>query len=139
MKSFIDIFSSLLNRKALLLILLLALKGLDIRSQNYLNDIKIAFKQGDAEAMSKYFDKTVDITFSEETNTYSKKHAEQILSNFFAKIEPQDYTQRSGDSRYNDSKYSIGKLKSSKGEYKVYLFFINRNGSSYLKELRFEK
>lgn len=139
MKSFIDIFSSLLNRKALLLILLLALKGLDIRSQNYLNDIRIAFKQGDAEAMSKYFDKTVDITFSEETNTYSKKHAEQILSNFFAKIEPQDYTQRSGDSRYNDSKYSIGKLKSSKGEYKVYLFFINRNGSSYLKELRFEK
>lgn len=139
MKSFIDIFSSLLNRKALLLILLLALKGLDIRSQNYLNDIRIAFKQGDAEAMSKYFDKTVDITFSEETNTYSKKHAEQILSNFFAKIEPQDYTQRSGDSRYNDSKYSIGKLKSSKGEYKVYLFFINLNGSSYLKELRFEK
>ena len=89
--------------------------------------------------MSVYFDQTIDLTFSEETNSYSKKHAEQILNKFFAKIEPRDFTQRSGDSRYNKSKYSIGVLKSSKGDYKVYMFFVNRGGNSYLRELRFEK
>lgn len=108
-------------------------------AQDYFRNITQAFKEGDAKAMSLYFDQNVDLTFSEETNTYSKKHAEQILNKFFAKIEPRDFTQRSGDSKYNKSKYSIGILKSSKGDYKVYMFFINRGGTSFLKELRFEK
>jgi hypothetical protein len=115
------------------------MSGLGVYAQVYFNNIAQAFKQGDAKALSAYFDQTVDLTFSEETNTYSKKHAEQILHKFFAKIEPQDFTQRSGDSKYNKSKYSIGILKSSKGTYKVYLFFIYRGEKGYLRELRFEK
>lgn len=124
----------------ILLFILFFIKGpICVFGQDYIKTITIAFQKGDAKAMSAYFDKTVDLTFSEETNTYSKKHAEQVLSKFFAKIEPNDFTQRSGDSKYNNSKYSIGILKSSKGEYKVYMFFIHRNDMNYLKELRFEK
>lgn len=109
-------------------------------SQDYLKTISIAFREGNAQKVSAYFDKTVDLTFSDETNSYSKKQAEQILHKFFSKIEPKEFTnQRVGDSKYNNTRFCIGTLYSSKGDYKVYMFFLNRNGNYYLKELRFEK
>jgi len=116
------------------------LQQLIVYSQDYLKGIAAAFREGDAVALSVFFDKTVDLTFSDETNSYSKKQAEQILHKFFTKIEPKDFTnQRVGDSKYNNTRFCIGTLFSSRGDYKVYMFFLNRNGNYYLKELRFEK
>ena len=122
------------------MVLLLLLQQLIVYSQDYLKGIAAAFREGDAVALSVFFDKTVDLTFSDETNSYSKKQAEQILHKFFTKIEPKDFTnQRVGDSKYNNTRFCIGTLFSSRGDYKVYMFFLNRNGNYYLKELRFEK
>ena len=90
--------------------------------------------------MSVYFDNSIDLTFSDETNTYSKKQAEIILQKFFSKVEPKSFnSKRSGESKYNNSKFSIGFLSTSNGEYKVYIFFIQKGKNYYIKEMRFEK
>lgn len=108
--------------------------------QEYLKQITQGFRSGNAATVAQYFDKTVDLSFSDETNSYSRKQAEQILQKFFTKIEPREFrNQRIGDSKYNNTRFCIGTLSSSKGDYKVYMFFLNRNGSYYLKELRFER
>jgi hypothetical protein len=39
----------------------------------------------------------------------------------------------------NNTRFSIGKLYTSGGEYRVYMFFVYKSGQYYLKELRFEK
>lgn len=140
MRSLIKIFSSLLCRKFLLLGCLLVTIHSGSYSQEYLKNISNALNQGDASAVSAYFDKTVDITFSEESNTYSKKQAEIILQKFFSKVEPKQFQKfKSGDSKYNNTYYSIGRLSTSNGDYKIYLFFLQKKGIYYLKEMRFEK
>jgi len=109
-------------------------------SQESLKNISTSFKQGNAKTMSAYFDAFIDLTFSDETNTYSKKQAELILQKFFSKVEPTNFeSKRSGNSKYNNTKFSIGSLSTSNGEYKVYMFFIQKNNIYYLKEIRFEK
>lgn len=97
-------------------------------------------KQGDVESIAVFFDNSIDLTFSDKTNTYSKKQAVVIIQNFFNKIEPKDYiAQQRGKSQSTNTKFNIGTLYTSNGIYKVYMLFIIKKGYYYLKELRFEK
>lgn len=109
-------------------------------SQEYLNGVINALKQGDTKLLSTYFDSELDLTFSEKTNTYSKRQATMIIERFFSKEGPKNYVKvQQGTSNSNNTKFSIGKLYTSNGEFKVYMFFIFKNGKYLLKELRFEK
>lgn len=111
-----------------------------ISAQAFIVNISNGLKEGKAEAISTYFDNTIDLSFSDVTNTYSKKQAEVVLQRFLSKIEPKSYlNNQKGNSAYNNSKFCIGTLATSNGNYKVYMFFILRKDTYYLKELRFEK
>lgn len=140
MKLHVKIFSEVLFRKIFLTVSLLVLLHLNSLAQDYLNRITFAMKQGDVESMVTYFDNSIDLTFSDKTNTYSKKQAEVIIQNFFNKIEPKDYIAlQRGKSQSTNTKFNIGTLYTSNGIYKVYMLFIIKKGYYYLKELRFEK
>ncbi|HPI53413.1 MAG TPA: DUF4783 domain-containing protein [Chitinophagaceae bacterium] len=111
-----------------------------ISAQAFIVNISNGLKEGKAETISTYFDNTIDLSFSDVTNTYSKKQAEVVLQRFLSKIEPKSYlNNQKGNSAYNNSKFCIGTLATSNGNYKVYMFFILRKDIYYLKELRFEK
>ena len=90
--------------------------------------------------MSAYFDKQIDLTFPDKTTTYSKKQAEFILQKFFSKVEPSNYiTNHGGKSTSNGTEFSLGDMTTRNGVYKVYMFFMKRNGVYVMRELRFEK
>ena len=140
MKLHVKIFSDLLFRKIFLTVFLLVFLQLNSVAQDYLNRITFAMKQGDVESMVDYFDNSIDLTFSEKTNTYTKKQASVIIQNFFNKIEPKDYRpEQRGKLESNNTKFNIGSLYTSNGVYKVYMLFIVKRNQYYLKELRFEK
>lgn len=119
---------------------LLVLAGNFAYGQEFLKNIEKAIKQGKATGISPYFDKYIDLSFSEKTNTYSKKQAELIIQKFFTKVEPKDFSNiNKGTSHINNTIYYIGTMSTSNGDYQVYMFFAIRNATYFLKEIRFEK
>lgn len=140
MKLQVNIFSDLQLRKRFLTGSLLVLMSVCSFAQANLQAITQAIKHGDAKSLSIHFDKTIDLTFSDKTNSYSKKQAELIIQKFFSKVEPTNFINvQIGNSNSNNTQFTLGNMTSSNGMYKVYMFFIQRNGTYVLRELRFEK
>ena len=136
----IQIFNNLSVRVFYLFFGLVVFMSFNAQAQNVMTTIGNALQEGKATKASPYFDNTIDLTFSDETSTFSKKQAEIVLQRFLSKVEPKSYvSNQNGDSAYNKSKFCIGTLVTSNGNYKVYMFFILRQKNYYLKELRLEK
>ena len=87
-------------------------------------EIVQALKSGDSKVISKYFNSSVELIFSESQGVYGKAQAEQILKTFFSN------NASKGDFTYNHShtvnkdnaQYYIGKLHTGKGVYRVYIY-----------------
>lgn len=111
-----------------------------MHSQDFLKELGKAFKQGKAGDIAAHFDKNVDLFFSEKTTTYTKKEAEQVIRKFFTQVEPTDFMKTNdGASQANNTIFYIGTLNTSYGSYQVYMFFVLKNATYYIRELRFEK
>lgn len=109
-------------------------------AQRDLNTISEALRKGNVSVLSNFFDEMIDISFSDKTTNYSKTQAEMIIKNFFSKCEPIEYKlSYIGTSNTNNTKYAIGNLTTSKGQYRVYMFFKPKANDYILQELRFEK
>lgn len=71
------------------------LTGIFIPAQfqsNLVNDVSGNFKSGNAKEIAKYFNNSVELSISDETDTYSKAQAEQILRDYFTKNVPVNST-----------------------------------------------
>ncbi len=109
-------------------------------SQEFLKRIEFALLKGNAKEMSPYFDKYVNVSILEKANSYSKNQAEIVIQNFFSKIEPKQIDDiNKGFSQTNQALYYICTLKTSNSQFQVYLFFIIRNATYVMKEIRIEK
>jgi len=136
----LNIFFMRLVRTKALACLVLLFSCIEGHAQSNLKEIASAIKQGDAKELSLFFDKQIDLTFSENTNTYSKNQAEQILQKFFIKVGPTNFVnEQQGTSTANNTRFVIGNMNSESGVYKVYMFFVQKSGQYMLRELRFEK
>lgn len=136
--------TSILKRTAgfkyFLLSLLSLLWAVSVQAQEFLNNIDRALKQGNAKSLEVYFDNNIDLSFSEKTVSYPRKQAEAAIQKFFTKVEPKDFTKvNKGTSHANNTIYYIGTLSTSNGPYQVYMFFVIKNATYVMKELRFEK
>ncbi|MBK7764073.1 MAG: DUF4783 domain-containing protein [Bacteroidetes bacterium] len=139
MKSLLNIFSVSIGKRLFLLGFILV-GYFNAYAQNNVQAVAKAMKQGDAKTIALYFDKQIDLTFSDKSSTYGKRQAEVILQKFFSKIEPSDFLNvQYGTSVSNHTRFAIGQINSNNGVYKVYLFFIQRDGEYLIRELRFEK
>ena len=107
-------------------------------SQKSVDDITNALKAGDAPALSAYFHATIDLTIIQKQGTYSKSQAEQVVQNFFSENKPSGFTVNHNGTSGEGSKYIIGALTTSTGEYRVYIYFKNLNGAELIQTLRFE-
>lgn len=105
-----------------------------------LAQITSAIKNGDASALSQYFDENVEISVLDRESVYDKAQAKEVVAVFFSKHKPQSYSEvHKGVSKKEDSHYSIGKLISSSGAYRVYVYTTIQNGKYRIQELRFDK
>ena len=92
---------------------------------NLPDEIVQALKSGDAKTISKYFNTSVELIFSERQGVYGKAQAEQILKDFF-----NNNASARGTFGYKDlhsgnrdnPQYYIGELHTGKGRYRVTIF-----------------
>ncbi|WP_346317257.1 DUF4783 domain-containing protein [Chitinophaga sp. YIM B06452] len=100
-------------------------------------DVVSAIKQGDAAALSKQLDKTVEINMAGRNNSYSKAQAEIILKDFFAKNQVKSFEIiHKGEG--GGSLFGIGNLVTSGGNFRLSFFLQKKGNELVLNELRFE-
>lgn len=102
-------------------------------------DIANAIRSGDAKSVSRYFSSSVDLTLIGQEDVYSKAQAEQILKDFFNKNTPRSFSIIHRGESKDGSKYAIGNLTTSSGNYRVYYYFKVAAGNVNIQELRFMK
>ncbi|MEP6617356.1 MAG: DUF4783 domain-containing protein, partial [Ginsengibacter sp.] len=102
------------------------------------DDVVIGMKNGNASQVSRFFDNTVELTFPDKSNSYSKSQAELVLKDFFTTNGVKSFmvVQR-GDN--DNSPYCIGILQTKNGEFRTTFYLKQKGEKLLLQELRFEK
>ncbi len=101
------------------------------------DNINKAIQSGDAFALKKYMNETVELVVLGEENVYSKTQAEQILKQFFSRNKPVKFeVLHNGGS--DNSQYFIGSLKTERKTYRVYYLLKKKDGNDLLYQLRIE-
>jgi hypothetical protein len=83
--------------------------------------IKARIESGDAIAMGKYFNSTVDLKTPTIDNTVSQNHGTQALKSFFTKYPPTSFAINHDGYSNDGSHYIIGTYKSGKQTFRVYI------------------
>ena len=97
-----------------------------------------AIKNGSVSQLSKYLDNTIEITFTDKSNTYSKSQAELVLKDFFNNNEVKGFElMHKGDN--TNAQFLIGTLETKNGEYRTTIYMKQKGDKQLLQELRFEK
>lgn len=108
--------------------------------QASLSEISRAISAGDAEALGRFFDESVEIAVADEEDVYDKGKAISIVRNFFAQHKPRSFSQvHQGTSKGNESQYCIGNLVTDSATYRVYLYMQVSGGRYVIQELRFDE
>ncbi len=104
-------------------------------------DIITSLDEGDSKLLAGYFNQNVELVVLDNDNVYSKAQAEQIVNNFFSNFNPVSPNAFSviHNSGKEGAKSIIGKLKTTKGDFRVY-FLLKKNGNKeYIHRLSIEK
>ena len=121
--------------KNLLFILLIA-PSIAMVTPDNLGSISKAVSNGDASALSTYFDDKVEVSILDDENLLDKPEARKALESFFAKHKPQSYNQvHDGTSKGAGSKYTIGNLKANGKVYRVYVYMKVAGGNYTIQEI----
>ncbi|MCK4664538.1 MAG: DUF4783 domain-containing protein [Bacteroidales bacterium] len=101
-------------------------------------EIIIAFKTGNSNELVKYFNNDIELVILEKEDVYSKVQAGLIIKNFFSKHSPTGFNiiHQGGN---ETSKYAIGKLQTSNGDYRIYLLLKIIDNQPIIHQLRIEK
>lgn len=103
-----------------------------------INEVVTAIKAGSAIQLSRYIENTVDITFTDKKNTYSKSQAELVLKDFFNNNTVKSFEiVHQGDNP--NAPLIIGTLDTKGGEYKTTIYMKQKGDKQLLQEIRFEK
>lgn len=101
-------------------------------------DVVGSIKSGDAGALSRYLDNTVEINIAGKSNSYSKSQAEIILKDFFSKNQVKSFELIHQGEGGGGSRFGIGNMGTSGGAFRTSFFLQKKGGSMVLNELRFE-
>lgn len=109
-----------------------------VYSQNF-EGIAGAIRSGNASGIAANFQSNVEITIKDASNSYSKSQAEMVLKNFFASHQPKSFSIAHEGTSPEGSKYFIGALTTSAGNYRTYVYAKAAGGSLTIQEIRFEE
>lgn len=102
-----------------------------------IDEVVSAIKSGDAAAVAKHFDNTVEITMPDKSNNYSRSQAEMVLKDFFSTNGVKDFqVKHKGENA--GSQYCIGTLVTKNGSFRTTVFMKQKNDKQLLQEIRFE-
>lgn len=101
-------------------------------------EILNGFREGKAEAISAFFNESVELTIDNKENIYSSTQAQLILKDFFKKNTPQSFAIIHEGGK-GESKYAIGTLKTNNGSYRITMLLKQANNAPYIHQLRIEK
>src|SRR5271157_1458555 len=82
-----------------------------------------AIRSGNAKELSNYFNSNIELIILEKEGVYSKLQAEQIIKEFFYKNLPTRFV-KNHEGGKEDSKYGIGTLNTSTGQYRISFFLM---------------
>ena len=123
-----------------LLIFLIGLTPFMLNQGNDLIGITRAISDGNASALSQYFDQSVEIAVLEQENIYSKTQAVKVIDSFFSSNKPLSFSKvHEGTSKGSDSQYCIGNLRTNGSTFRVYIYAKSNAGKYLIQELRFDK
>lgn len=131
---------SILKKISILTLLIIAVTA-KVTSAQVPNDIIVSFETGNSKLLSGFFNQNVELVVMDNDNVYSKAQAEQIVNNFFSSFTPVEENAFTiiHNSGKQGAKSVIGKLKTNKGNFRVY-FLLKQDGSKeYIHQLRIEK
>jgi hypothetical protein len=126
-------------KQRILTILLLSIVALpQLLSQTVPSDLVNALSRGDAAAMSAWFHQSLEMSILEEDYETSKNQATRILESFFKSHKASGFNV-SFEGTKEQSKYAIGTLSTSNGNFRVKLFFLDKEGKRLIYYLSIEK
>ncbi len=102
-----------------------------------IDEVVSAIKTGDAAAVARHFDNTVEITMPDKSNNYSKSQAEMVLRDFFSTNGVKDF-QILHKGENAGSQYCIGTLSTKNGSFRTTVFMKQKSDKLVLQEIRFE-
>ncbi len=108
-------------------------------AQDVISTIPSAIESGNASAISKNFDRRVDITINENADNYSSEQAEVILKGFLNKFASRSFSVVHKGNSPDGAQYIIGSLRTNSGNFRTYIYIKNSGGGNTIQEIRFEK
>ena len=111
---------------------------LPVTGQTVPDDLVEAIKAGDASGMSSYFHQSLEMTILEKDYVASKNQATRIIENFFKNHTPTDFS-ISFEGTKEKSRYAIGSLKTADANFRVNIFFLNKQDQRLIYYLSIEK
>jgi hypothetical protein len=121
--------------------ILILLTGLFIPIQiqsSLISDVSNNFKSGNSKEIAKYFNSSVELSLSDETDTYSKAQAEQIIRDFFTKNVPVNSTVIHLINTNPNYQIGILSLITKTVKFRVTVTFKKTSGEFLITELRIE-
>jgi len=120
-------------------VLLLCTSGAIFQSAGTLSgEVVKATKSGNAQVLSTHFFNNIELVLPGKTGVFSKKQAEMIVKDFFAKNPPADF-RIIHEGRKENASYAIGNYSSSTGSYRFTFLTKNATNKVLIHQLRIEK
>ena len=94
--------------------------------------------KGDAEALSAWFNTSLEIDILGRSSISSKQQAKQILKDFFNENTPKSFS-FSYHSGKAPMKYAVGSLNAGGSKFRVTIFVKTTAEGNYIENIRFEK
>ncbi len=102
------------------------------------DDIILGLRTGNAKVLAANLNQNVELVILENDNVYSKAQAEQIISNFFNRYQPEKFTVIHQGGK-EGARYVIGNLATSQETFRVYFLLKKTSGKDIIHQLRIEK
>jgi len=123
----------------ILSISLFLLLSLSISAQS-IDQVAAAVKSANVEMISSYFDEDLEVCIHEVEDIFDKTIAKNTLSSFYASHKPVSFKKiHEGSSKSKDSSYFIGRLNTSDGDFRVYVYCVNYSGNYKIQEFRIDQ
>ena len=116
-------------------ILVVMLTAIQLNTQDFTSFEK-ALSNGNANAISEKFSQQIKFCIGDDAKILNSKSALKELESFFEENKPESYLKKhaGGDSSTN---YTIGTLKTNKGNFRVYVYYIAESNDFTVEEIRF--
>lgn len=132
-----------MKKKSFFIILIISLFILPLSAQQAFNkafsQMKTAINKADYAALSELFSESIDLTVLETDGIYSKAQAKGVIKNFFQADKPKSFLIKHQGSSNDGTVYAIGLYVSTKGSYRVYALFKEKQGMAKIVQLQIEE